>query len=67
MGTDGAIGCVKRLCWPFAQAHSSETNHGRSFDIQRIEGDTKDSGFYLLIAQPSPLRPHGVIAGEGFR
>jgi hypothetical protein len=38
-----------------------------AFQIQRIDGATKGHGYYLLVAPPSPYRPHGVIVDEGFR
>jgi hypothetical protein len=38
-----------------------------AIDIQPVPGKTSGEGFYLLIAQPSPFRPHAVVAGKGFR
>jgi schlafen family protein len=38
-----------------------------AFEIRAIEGKTLGKGFYLLIADPSPHRPHAVIVDEGLR
>jgi hypothetical protein len=46
---------------------ASGTTPHAAFDIQPVPGKTSGKGFYLLIAQPSPFRPHAVIVGEGFR
>lgn len=38
-----------------------------AFNIKPVPGTTVSKGFYLLIAQPSPFRPHAVVAGDGLR
>lgn len=38
-----------------------------SFDIQSIPGEKAGRGFYLLLAEPSPLRPHAVLVNDGLR
>jgi hypothetical protein len=49
------------------QIVASGTTPHAAFDIQPVTGKTSGKGFYLLIAQPSPFRPHAVVVGEGFR
>jgi Putative DNA-binding domain len=49
------------------QIVASGTTPHAAFDMQAVPGKTSGKGFYLLIAQPSPFRPHAVVVGEGFR
>jgi Putative DNA-binding domain len=49
------------------QVVASGTQPYAAFDIHPVEGRTAGKGFYLLIAAPSPFRPHAVVVGDGFR
>jgi hypothetical protein len=37
------------------------------FEIRPVAGPTEGSGFYLLVADPSPYRPHAVVVNDGLR
>jgi len=37
------------------------------FEVRPVVGPTEDSGFYLLVADPSPYRPHAVVVNDGLR
>jgi hypothetical protein len=37
------------------------------FEIRSVAGPTEGSGFYLLVADPSPYRPHAVVVNDGLR
>jgi hypothetical protein len=38
-----------------------------AFDIRAIPGTQAGHGFYLLLVEPSPLRPHAVLVKDGLR
>lgn len=38
-----------------------------AFEIRAIYGEEANRGFYLLLAEPSPFRPHAVLVGDGLR
>ena len=38
-----------------------------AFDIQAVAGGEAGRGFYLLLAEPSPFRPHAVLVDGGLR
>jgi Putative DNA-binding domain len=38
-----------------------------AFDIRAVPGDEAGRGFYLLLAESSPLRPHAVLVGDSLR
>jgi len=38
-----------------------------AFDIQAVPGEESGRGFYLLLAEPSPFRPHAVLVNGGLR
>jgi hypothetical protein len=46
------------------QAVVSGTDPHAAFEIHRVLGKTKAKGFYLLVAQPSPFRPHAVLTRD---
>jgi hypothetical protein len=37
------------------------------FEIRPVPGVTEGSGFYILVADPSPFRPHAVVVNDGLR
>jgi hypothetical protein len=37
------------------------------FEIETLPGPAPDHGFYVLVAPPSPLRPHAVVAGDALK
>jgi hypothetical protein len=49
------------------QIVASGTAPHAAFEVLTINGATVGKGFYLLIAEPSPNRPHAVLAGESLR
>jgi hypothetical protein len=49
------------------QIVAAGTTPHAAFDIEPVPGKTSGKGFYLLIAQPSPFRPHAVVVDKGFR
>jgi hypothetical protein len=49
------------------QIVASGTAPHAAFDVRRVPGSTADKGFYLLVVQPSPYRPHAVLVDEGLR
>lgn len=46
---------------------ASGTAPHAAFEIRSVEGETPGKGFYLLIAEASPARPHAVLVEEGLR
>ena len=46
---------------------ASGTAPHAAFTIQAVKGKARGKGFYLLIAEPSPLRPHAVLDETGLR
>lgn len=38
-----------------------------AFDIRAVPGNSAGRGFYVLLAEPSPLRPHAVLVDDGLR
>jgi predicted HTH transcriptional regulator len=46
---------------------ASGTAPHAAFEIRRVPGDGDARGFYLLVAEPSPFRPHAVLAKDGLR
>jgi hypothetical protein len=46
---------------------ASGTAPHAAFSIQAVKGKARGRGFYLLIAEPSPLRPHAVLGETGLR
>ena len=49
------------------QIVASGTAPHAAFDVRRVPGSAADKGFYLLVVQPSPYRPHAVLADTGLR
>jgi hypothetical protein len=46
---------------------ASGTAPHAAFSIQAVKGRARGRGYYLLIAEPSPLRPHAVLGETGLR
>lgn len=49
------------------QAVASLTAPHAAFEIVRVKGESEERGFYLLIAPPSPYRPHAVVVDTNLR
>ena len=49
------------------QIVASGTAPHAAFDIRAIPGENAGRGFYLLLAEPSPFRPHAVVVGDNLR
>jgi len=49
------------------QIVASGTAPHAAFSIRAVKGRARGRGFYLLIAEPSPLRPHAVLENTGLR
>ena len=64
----GCPGFARAVARNGACARSSR-RHGPARRVQHpgCEGQPRGRGFYLLIAEPSPLRPHAVLGETGLR
>ncbi len=49
------------------QIVAANTAPHADFEIMQVPGGSVGSGFYLLVADPSPFRPHAVVVNDGLR